>query len=70
MKRVHYQTFIWKKALEPCPVLSNPEGYGWHCEDDILKPKLATQQQVKFTDLYIFTDIICFLKLLLLTFFM
>ena len=44
IKRAHYQTFIWKKALEPCPVLPNPEGYGWHCEDDILKPKLATQE--------------------------
>ena len=32
---------------------------------------LATlQEQVKFTDLYIFLDIICFLKLLLLTHFM
>ena len=43
IKRAHYQTFIWKKALEPCPVLLNPEGYGWHCEEDIrslsLQPK-------------------------------
>ena len=38
-------------------MLPNPEEYGWHCEDDILKPTLATQEQVKFTDLYIFVDI-------------
>ena len=46
IKRAHYQAFIWKKALAPCPVLPSPEGNGWHCEDGILKPKLVTKEQV------------------------
>ncbi|XP_078368457.1 uncharacterized protein LOC144652292 [Oculina patagonica] len=47
IKRAHHQTYVWKRALEPCPVLPNPDGSGWHYnEDGILKPKLVTLEQV------------------------
>ena len=41
--RSNYQTLIWKKALEPCPLLPKPEENGWHYMEGILKPKLVTQ---------------------------
>ena len=46
IRRAHFQTFIWKKALEPCPVLPSPEDNGWNTNDGILKPTLMTEEPV------------------------
>ena len=44
IRRAHFQTFIWKKALEPCPVLPSSEDNGWNTNDGILKPTLLTEE--------------------------
>lgn len=42
IKRADLQTFTWKKALEPCPILLKPEESGWIFDDVNIKPMLIT----------------------------
>ena len=46
IKRSHYQSLVWKKSLEPCPVLPSPEGNGWIREEESLRPQLMTKDPV------------------------
>ena len=47
LRRVNHQVLIWKMALQPCPVLPNPDGNGWfYNEEGVLKPKLMTQEEI------------------------
>ena len=49
IRRAHLQTLIWKRALEPCPVLPHPEECGWHLEEGILEPTFMTKEPVSAT---------------------
>ena len=43
IQRAHYQAFVWRKALVPCPVLPKEEQSGWYqSEDGCLVPKLLS----------------------------
>lgn len=46
IRRSHYQTFIWKKAIEPRPLLPSPQSNGWIIDDGDLKPQLMTKEPV------------------------
>ena len=46
IRRAHLQTFIWKKALEPCPALPSPEDNEWNFHDCTLKLTLTTDEPV------------------------
>ena len=37
VKRVNYQAFIWKKALEVEPLIPNADGYAWDYVDNCLR---------------------------------
>ena len=49
IKRAHLQTLIWRKALEPCPVLPLPEESRWHLEKSIFELKLMTKEPISST---------------------
>ena len=46
ISRAHYQTMVWKKALEPCPSFPRPEDSGWSYNEGVLKPILMIQEVV------------------------
>ena len=46
IRRANFQCMIWKKAKEPRPSLSSPEGNGWFYKEGVLKPKLMNQEEV------------------------
>ena len=46
IRRANFQCMIWKKAKEPRPSLSSPEGNGWFYKEGVLKPKLINQEEV------------------------
>ena len=48
ISRANYQTYIWKKAVEPCPCLPLPEQSGWLLvpDENVLKPRLITSEPI------------------------
>ena len=44
LKRVNYQTFVWRKALTAIQHLLQPESNGWVREDSSLKPVYITKE--------------------------
>ena len=44
LKRVNYQTFVWRKALTAIQHLPQPESNGWVREDSLLKPLYMTKE--------------------------
>ena len=42
VQRAHYQSIVWRQAINPQPVLPSPATMGWGIEDGKLSPKLMS----------------------------